>query len=442
MTTPSRTERAGTALFRDEVMHAERNGWIGPAQLVQPLPIHLVTAATIVLLIAAALFAYFGTYTRRVHAAGIVMPTAGLITVASSAAGVVTSMAVREGDQVKKGALLYVINRDTHSSDGATEQQVIAELMRQKANLESQRNIRKGMAKVEKQGLADQRSNLQKQYGKLGEQIAIEGKAVAIQKAKAAALQNGVKNGFIRDSEFQNQNYLYVQTLSQQTQFEQAYLQTAGRIFDLDQQIALFDEKLAQDLNGIDQQLLHLDQLITEAEAKRTIEIGAPESGTATSNRVHVGQQVAAGAPLLTLLPKAGKLSVDLFVDSRAIGFVGKGAPVILRYAAYPFQRFGLYRGTVKEVTRAPVEASPPDQLPGVGADAQAANDPRAGLYRILVTPQTPYVMAYGKPRLLEAGMRVDADIALERRPLYRWLFDPLYHLQRSATLVSSGGLR
>ena len=43
--------------------------------------------------------------------------------------------------------------------------------------------------------------------------------------------------------------------------------------------------------------------------------------------------------------------------------------------------------------------------------------------------------------KALEAGMQVDADIALERRPLYRWLFDPLYHLQRSVSLVSNGGL-
>jgi membrane fusion protein len=33
--------------------------------------------------------------------------------------------------------------------------------------------------------------------------------------------------------------------------------------------------------------------------------------------------------------------------------------------------------------------------------------------------------------------MRVDADIALEKRPLYRWLFDPLYHAKRSFDLVT-----
>jgi membrane fusion protein len=408
---------------------------------VQPLPIRLVAGGTLALLFGVILFVCLGTYTRRVHATGVILPTTGLITVASSAGGVVSSAAVREGDHVKKDALLYVIDLDTNSADGATEQRVIAELQHQKANLEKQRDIRRSMAQVEKLGLKDQLSNLQQQHDKLAEQIAIEAKAVDIQKSKALDLQRGVKAGFVRDSEFESQNYLYIQTLSQKAQFEQLYLQTGGRIGDLNRQISMFDEKLAQDLNGVEREILHVEQIITETEAKRRIEVRASEAGTATSIRVHVGQRIVAGAPLLTLLPRAGKLSVNLFVDSTAIGFIAKGAPVILRYAAYPFQRFGLYRGTVKEVTRAPIETLPQGEQANVAAGSSSTSDTRAGVYRIIVQPKTPYVIAYGKPKALEAGMQVDADIALERRPLYRWLFDPLYHLQRSVSLVSNGGL-
>lgn len=420
-------------------MHEERDGWLGPAQLMQPISIQVISGTTVVLLLAIILYACLGTYTRRVHATGLVLPSAGLITVASSAGGVVTSSAVREGAQVAKGALLYIINLDTNSADGATQQRVLSALQRQKANLEKERDLRRATAQIEKQGLSDQRSNLQKQNAQLGEQIAIEEQAVDIQKKKAAALQNGVANGFVRDSEFQSQNYLYVQTLSQKAQFAQMQLQNEAKIAELSRQIAMFEDKLAQDINNIDREILRIDQLISETEAKRVIEVRAPEAGTATSIRVHVGQQVAAGAPLLTLLPSAGKLSVDLFVDSAAIGFISNGAPVILRYAAYPFQRFGLYRGKVTEVTRAPVEALPQNNANG---DAAGGGDSRAGVYRVRVSPDEPYVMAYGKPKTLEAGMPVDADVALERRPLYKWLFDPLYHLQRSMTLVSNGGVR
>lgn len=107
----------------------------------------------------------------------------------------------------------------------------------------------------------------------------------------------------------------------------------------------------------------------------------------------------------------------------------------MLRYAAFPFQRFGLYRGVVTEVTRAPVEA-------GDALDASGLKDTdkaRGGVYRIVVRPDRKTVNAYGEERSLEAGMRVEADIALEKRPLYRWLFDPLYHAKRSFDLVTGG---
>lgn len=427
-----------TALFRNEVLQAKRDTWLGPVHLVQPLSIRIVTGICVVLLCAAALFAVFGTYTRRVHATGVLMPKAGLITLASPSAGVVTLAAVKEGDEVKKGALLYVVNLDTHTSDGATQQQVIDQLTQQKANLEKARTIRLSMARVQKQSLVEERANLENQYRQLAQQISIQNSAVAAMKKKADELQHGVKSGFIADPDFESQNYLYIQALAEGAQFQQNYLQVQGRISDIDGQLSMFDDKLAQDVNQIDRDVLRVDELITESQAKRSIDVRAPEEGTATSIRVHVGQQVAAGAPLVTVLPRAGELEVNLFVDSAAIGFVEKGAPVVLRYAAYPFQRYGLYRGTVTESTRAPLDVV---QTGGTAASSvTAANG--APVYRILVAPRTNYVSVDGRPKALEAGMRVDADIALEKHRLYRWLFDPLVHLQRSMALVSNGGVQ
>ena len=139
------------------------------------------------------------------------------------------------------------------------------------------------------------------------------------------------------------------------------------------------------------------------------------------------------------MLPSSGKLTAHFYVDSSAIGFVEKGEPVIMRYAAFPFQRFGLYRGVVTEVTRAPVGTGDNEST---AVDAEAKAKPAEGLYRIVVDPELAYVEAYGERRPLEAGMKVEADIAIETRPLYHYIFDPLKHLQRSVGLVTGGGSR
>ena len=49
--------------------------------------------------------------------------------------------------------------------------------------------------------------------------------------------------------------------------------------------------------------------------------------------------------------------------------------------------------------------------------------------------PELPYVLTYGERRPIEAGMQVEADIALDRRRLYQWLFDPLASLGSLAAL-------
>jgi membrane fusion protein len=87
-------------------------------------------------------------------------------------------------------------------------------------------------------------------------------------------------------------------------------------------------------------------------------------------------------------------------------------------------------------VTRAPIESGDARDASGIKESDKA----RGGIYRIVVRPDRDAVTAYGEERPLEAGMRVEADIALEKRPLYRWLFDPLYHVKRSLDLVTGGG--
>ncbi|HML29567.1 MAG TPA: HlyD family efflux transporter periplasmic adaptor subunit, partial [Hyphomicrobium sp.] len=410
-------------LFRSQVAAARRNAWLGDAQLVQPLPLRIVTLVCLMLMLSAIAYSVLGAYTRRVHALGILTPDVGLITVASPVAGRVSSSGAKEGDHVAKGQLLYTIDLDAVSASGPTQKRVIQELSRQKDSIIKQRALRASTAADEKSALEEQAQNLAAQSKQLDEQIKLQDELLPPLKQRVETLTKAVTDGIARSGDLQTQNYLYMQAAAQLAQFDQASLQIKGKMADVKAKLTTFDSKLAQDLAEMDRSSAQLEQQIAESEAKQGIEIRAPEKGVLTSIRVQAGQSVAPGAVLLTLLPSDGRLQANLFVDSSAIGFVEKGAVVMLRYAAFPFQRFGLYRGVVTEVTRAPVES-------GDALDASGLKDSdkaRGGVYRIVVRPDRKTVTAYGEERALEAGMRVEADIALEKRPLYRWLFDPLY---------------
>ncbi|MDR7038569.1 MULTISPECIES: HlyD family secretion protein [Methylobacterium] len=419
-------------LFRREVAAARRDAWLGEAQLVQPLPLRLATGICLALVLAALAYAALGTYTRRVHAQGLLTPNVGLITLTSPVAGRVSAAGGREGGRVERGQLLYTIDLDAVSARGPTQTRVIDELGRQKESVEKQRSLRASTAETEKRALSEQIENLEAQARQLSEQIDLQEKLVQPLRERVDVLAKAVTNGLARAADLQSQNYLYMQASTQLAQFRQTSLQLTGRIADLRSQRATFDDRLARDLADMDRSAAQLEQQRAESEARRAIEVRAPEAGILTSIRAQAGQSVGAGATLLTLLPSEGRLQANLYVDSASIGFIETGAAVMLRYAAFPFQRFGLYRGVVTEVTRAPLEGGDVPETSGVRK--------AGGIYRVVVRPEEDGVMAYGERRRLEAGMRVEADIALEKRPLYRWLLDPLYRVKRSVDLVTEGG--
>jgi membrane fusion protein len=85
-------------------------------------------------------------------------------------------------------------------------------------------------------------------------------------------------------------------------------------------------------------------------------------------------------------------------------------------YDAFPYQRFGVGRGVVRTVGRAPVA---PQDLP-------VAIETREPLYRVQVRLSRQEIDAYGRKWSLSPGARLRADLVLDERSLLTWLFDPL----------------
>jgi membrane fusion protein len=184
----------------------------------------------------------------------------------------------------------------------------------------------------------------------------------------------------------------------------------------LDAALAALGPKAATERAAVERQISSLDQELTEYESRRTLVITAPADGVVTTILAEPGQSVTAAAPLLSIIPEGAALQAQLLVPSRAAGFLASGQPVALRYQAFPFQRFGSSRGVVKEISRTLL-------APGETALPVALNEPA---YRVTVALDQQTVRAYAKDFPLQSGMLLDADIALDRRRLVDWLFEPL----------------
>ena len=135
------------------------------------------------------------------------------------------------------------------------------------------------------------------------------------------------------------------------------------------------------------------------------------------SRLVEAGQAVQSGQPILSLLPEGSRLRAQLLVPSSAIGFVKRGDRVLLRYQAYPYQKFGSHGGTVVRVSKSAI---------GANAGREGTNE---SVYRVLVELDGQSVLAYGHAEALRPGMLLEADILGERRRLYEWILEPIYSI-------------
>lgn len=95
-----------------------------------------------------------------------------------------------------------------------------------------------------------------------------------------------------------------------------------------------------------------------------------------------------------------------------------------VRYAAYPYQKFGMAQGIIRQISTSPIAPQdlPPGQAQALLNGAQS-NEP---LYRIEVELSTQTMMAYGQAQHLVAGMTLEADLIQDNRTIGELLFEPL----------------
>ena len=173
-------------------------------------------------------------------------------------------------------------------------------------------------------------------------------------------------------------------------------------------------------IDQVSRQISEVQQTLATEDAKRETVIGAPITGTVTNIAVSQGQSVAADALLATVLPQGSVLHAEMLVPTRAIGFVSKGKDVVMRYEAFPFERFGQYHGVISDVSQTVWSAG----------EKIGPTTTREPVYRVAVTLDKQSVAALGQDFPLRSGMLVNADILLEKRSLIEWIFEPVMQLR------------
>lgn len=413
-------------LFLPQVLQAQRSEWVGPI-LVKPRRMHwwfaaaaLVTASAILLLL------FAGSYTKKARVSGWLIPQQGMVRVFAPRPSVVTSLLVREGAKVQRGQPLAELSAEEQSAArGDTQASAARALEAQRATLAIESNRTEEMYQQQRSALGEKLSTLGRELASMQEEIAVQRKRMALAEQWEQRLDGLKGQGYISEQQ--------VRTAAETTLDHAAKIRSLERgALALRREAAVVQGELEQlPLKMANQQALIARTLavntreLGEAEARRSLVIPAPQAGTVTAVHANAGAAVGPAAPLLSIVPSGAVLEAHLYAPSRAVGFVHAGQPVLLRYRAYPYQKFGHSRGVIASVSRTAIE---PGELPAMFASS-GQGAPSEALYRITVALDRQDVTAYGKSARLQPGMQLDADVLLERRRLYEWVLDPVFTL-------------
>lgn len=417
---------ANQPLFRTAALNAQKNNWLGKIILIRPTSYLFLTMVAILCASMVVAFMVWGSYTKRSAVIGQLVPETGLVKVYTPQLGVVVEKLVNEGQVVQQGDMLFVLSSERYSDDNGSIQAAISaqhksqreSLLNEIVKTRQQQQDELQALQTRVAGLKDELSRLQTQYESQQTRVKLSEEAVH-------RYQGLLEQNYISKEQTQQKQEEWLEQSSRFQSLARERERTQHEIAAREEEMAGLRAKHQNQIAQLERSVSSVNQQLTESEAKRRFVIRAPQAGTATAVVASIGSTADGSRPLVSIVPAGAVLQAQLFAPTRSVGFVREGAPVRMRYQAYPYQKFGQASGHVLSVSRTALAAGEIFTM-GNPSNSNQNSEP---YYRITVALDQQSILAYGQQQPLQAGMLLDADIMLETRHLYEWVLEPLFSL-------------
>ena len=203
------------------------------------------------------------------------------------------------------------------------------------------------MSEEPRKELREKIDNLNAQIEQLGEQIAIQEGFFRTNNNEYNVFIGLVERQHASLNELDTRRQALVQSQTKLQELESSRLKLKGELNDAQYQLSTIEITTNDQIDALRTKIFDIDQKIADTEARRSIEIRAPQAGVVTAIVGHPGQVVGPSAPMLKIVPQHSMMQAKLLAPSSAVGFIYQGERVLLRYNAFPYQKFGEYWGTV-----------------------------------------------------------------------------------------------
>lgn len=420
-------------LFRQEAINYQKTRWMGKALLLKGFSAWFVFLLSITFITILVFAVIFGTYTRRINVIGEITTQPRAINLFSPQQGFIINTHVKVGDNVKKGDPIYQLDvSQTTQSGNVTEK-----------NIEAINNQIKYISKI----IETLNENKQITINALTQQIDEYNEAHLESIALVKNAEKGMKDmydsmqdyadyqqkGLINNEQFNNQRYLYYQQQNAYQSLQNQIIQESLNIIQLKSELitkaADFDNKISE----YQYQFNDLQRQLTEVNARGILIISAPTDGRIESLSVTEGQMVSASDSLAQIIPFNTKdYYLVLWVPNDSVPYISINDKINIRYDAYPYQKFGQFSGTIMSISTVP--ASNQEMSTYSNSPLTQNNISYRAFYKVVVSLDEQKIDKINKNIQLTNGMKADATLFLEKRPIYQWMLAPFYDIKKSIT--------
>jgi HlyD family secretion protein len=362
--------------------------------------------------------------------------------------GVVGELFARDGDQVKAGDVLLRLDETVTRANLAIVNKGLIELYARKARLAAERDgadsmpvpseltnrlnepeVKEALGSErrlfelrhqdrlgQKQQLQERITQLQQQITGLAAQQSAKDKGLALIEQELAGVRDLWQKNLVQLTRLTSLQREEARLEGERGQIIAQAAEVKGKIAEIQLQIIQVDQDLSSDvakeLRETDSKIgEYVERKVTAEDQLKRTDIRAPQDGTVFQSTANtVGGVVAAGDPIMLIVPQSDNLLVEVKVDPKDIDQVQFGQQVVLRFTSFNVRTTPELKGTVSRIA------------------ADTNTDQRTGqsyyLVRIAMTADEIKLLGDVK---LTPGMPVEAFISTGERTMLSYLVKPLH---------------
>ena len=403
----------------------------------------LVMWTVLALIVIGLLWAFLGHINEVAVAPGKVIPSGQAKTVQVKNKGIVKEIRVVEGQEVKEGDVLVLLDPTTTSADYDSLKKRAAyyklDIQRLTAELTGQPFVPEEDPDLESHDLAAELALYQSRTNDYRTQRESREEVIAQKRARLEAARatyekynEGLKIAQTKEErltelmeeaaisafqllEQQNQTIEYAQNAQSQldeiTSIQAEIAEAEQNLANVD---AAYRKEIMTALVDAKKEYYTVTESIKKAdEDSRMATIVAPTSGRVYNLAIHtVGGIVTDAQSLMQIVPEDASLEFEVYADNKDIGFIKDGQTAEVKVETFNFQKFGMVDAVVTEVS------------------ADAVNEPtdqeRYKKFKLILVPSGKNTIdVFGEEVPLAVGMNVSAEIKIKEKRIVDFFLDP-----------------